>query len=63
MTTAVKIENTGTHDVKVNVWETSSPADEGKVVDSFDLKPGESTPSITIYSWRKGVTVLEMGVA
>lgn len=59
MTTAVKITNRGTHAIVVNVWETASPMSEGENVQRIDLQPGEESPSITIYGWRRGVTVLE----
>lgn len=60
MTTAIKITNTGHYPVVANVWETNTPRDEGQTVERHELKPGESTPDITIYNWRRGVTILEV---
>lgn len=60
MTTQVKIANVGTHPICVNVWETDSPRNEGSTVERHDLAPGESSPPITIWGWRRGVTIMEM---
>lgn len=59
MTTTIKVENVGVHPVVVNVWETDNPTSDGSNVERFDLKPGEKSPGITIYNWRRGVTILE----
>lgn len=61
MTTKVQITNTGHLAVCVNVWEKSSPRDEGKNVERHDLKPGETTTDITVYSWVRGITIVETG--
>lgn len=58
MTTHIKVTNTGHFPVVANVWEAHQ--DTEKVVERHELKPGDSTPEIVIYSWRRGVTVLEM---
>lgn len=60
MTTSIKIINDGHFPVVVNVVEVDRYRDEGRNVQRFDLKPGEETPSITIYNWRRYVNILEM---
>lgn len=60
MTTSIKIVNDGHFPVAVNVVECERYRDEGRNVQRFDLKPGETSPSITIYNWRRYVNILEM---
>lgn len=59
MTTHVKVTNSGHYPVVVNVWETDDPRTEGSNVGRLDLAPGETTPEIHVYSWRRGITILE----
>lgn len=63
MTTSIKIVNDGHFPIVVNVVEVERYRDEGRNVQRFDLNPGEETPSITIYNWRRYVNVLESAVA
>lgn len=60
MTTNAKIENTGHYEIVVNVCEVSSPDAKETTVERYGLKPGESSPSIVIYGWRRFITILEM---
>lgn len=59
MTTSIKVVNDGHYPVVVNVVECSKIGDEGNTVERHDLKPGDESPSITIYGWRRYVNVLE----
>lgn len=61
MTTKVRIENTGHLPIVVNVWEAEAQHIEAKNIERYDLAPGEKTPDLTIWSWRRGVTILEAG--
>lgn len=63
MTTSVKIVNDGHYPIVVNVFERSAPGTEGTNVEKHDLKPGETSPSITIYGWRRSINILEVAVA
>lgn len=62
MTTSVKVLNDGHYPVVVNVVECERYRDEGKTVERHDLKPGETSPTITIYGWRRYINVLETAV-
>lgn len=60
MTTSIKIVNDGHYPVVVKAVECERPRDLGTAVEQHDLQPGESSPSITVYGWRRYVIVGEM---
>lgn len=59
MTTHVKVTNSGHYHVVVNIWETDNPAKEGSHIERHDLAPGATTGENMLYSWRRGITILE----
>jgi len=56
---SIRIVNDGLNAVVINVWETLTPESPGENVERYDLAPGETSQSIEIRSWQRGVTIME----